>query len=189
MQAPTLFVLAADLTRMQVLANLDESDIGRIAPRQAVSFTVDAHRGQTFEGTVAQVRLQPQTVQNVVTYAVLIDAPNPDLTLKPGMTANVTIEVARRDDVLRVPAAALRFTPSGLPAGRSQVWRTEGGEMMPVPVVAGLSDGQFTEVQGEIAEGDAVVTRQSSPEQPVRPAASASPFQFMQPPVPGRRGG
>jgi HlyD family secretion protein len=94
MQAPTLFVLAADLTKMQVLASLDESDIGRIADGQKVTFTVDAYVGRTFEGVVSQIRLQPQTVQNVVTYSVVVDAPNHDLTLKPGMTANVTIEVA-----------------------------------------------------------------------------------------------
>ena len=87
MQAPTLFVLAADLTRMQVLASLDESDIGRIADGQNVTFTVDAYTGRTFEGVVSQIRLQPQTVQNVVTYSVVIDAPNHDLVLKPGMSA------------------------------------------------------------------------------------------------------
>jgi HlyD family secretion protein len=111
MQAPTLFVLAGDLARMQVVANLDESDIGRIAAGQPVTFTVDAYPEDTFRGVVAQVRLQPLTVQNVVTYATLIDAPNPELRLKPGMTANVTIEVARRDDVIRVANAALRFRP------------------------------------------------------------------------------
>jgi HlyD family secretion protein len=182
MQAPTLFVLAADLTRMQVLANLDESDIGRIARGQSVTFTVDAHPGRTFEGVVAQVRLQPQTVQNVVTYSVLIDAPNRDLGLKPGMTANVTIEVARRDDALRVPSAALRFRPSGQTSSLPQVWRSESGELTPVPVTTGLSDGQFTEiVKGSLSVGQTVAIRQSTPEQSVRPAATASPFQFMQP--------
>jgi HlyD family secretion protein len=190
MQAPTLFVLAADLTRMQVLANLDESDIGRIAKGQSVTFTVDAHPGRTFEGVVAQVRLQPQSVQNVVTYAVLIDAPNRDLVLKPGMTANVTIEVARRDDALRVPSAALRFQPgridrSSPPAGQAsrvpQVWRSQNGELTPVSVTPGLSDGQFTEVvDGNLSVGETVAIRQSTPEQSVRPAATASPFQFMQ---------
>jgi HlyD family secretion protein len=187
MQAPTLFVLAADLTRLQVMASLDESDIGRIAPGQPVTFGVDAHPGRTFEGEVVQVRLQPQTVQNVVTYSVLIDAANPDLALKPGMTANVTIEVARRDDVLRVPAVALRFQPAGATRRGPQVWRAEGGQLTPVPVVPGLSDGQFTElVEGGLAVGDTVVTQQSMPGQPVRPAA-ASPFQFMQPQGPRPR--
>ena len=111
LSAPTLFVIAADLSKMQVNANIDESDLGNVAPDQAVTFRVDAYPSETFRGTVSQVRLNPTTVQNVVTYAAIIDAPNPELKLKPGMTANVTIEVARRDDVLRVPAAALRFKP------------------------------------------------------------------------------
>ncbi len=112
MQAPTLFVIAADLTRMQVLASIDEADVGRIRPAQRVGFRVDAHPTREFTGSVAQVRLQPVVVQNVVTYQTVIDVPNPELLLKPGMTANVTIEIARRQDVLRVPNAALRFRPT-----------------------------------------------------------------------------
>lgn len=112
MQAPTLFVLAADLTKMQVLANLDESDVGRIRPGQGVSFRVDAYPAEDFRGTVAQVRLQPVVQQNVVTYATVIDVPNPELKLKPGMTATVSIEIAHRRGVLRVPNAALRFRPT-----------------------------------------------------------------------------
>ena len=112
MQAPTLFVLAADLTKMQVIANLDESDVGRIRPRQRVSFHVDAYPAEDFSGTVAQVRLQPIVQQNVVTYATVIDVPNVDLKLKPGMTANVNVEIARKQNVLRVPNAALRFRPT-----------------------------------------------------------------------------
>jgi len=112
MQAPTLFVLAADLTKMQVVANLDESDVGRIRPGQRVSFRVDAYPAEDFAGSVAQVRLQPIVQQNVVTYATVIDVPNPDLKLKPGMTANVSVEIARRTGVLRVPNAALRFRPT-----------------------------------------------------------------------------
>jgi HlyD family secretion protein len=188
MQAPTLFVLAADLTKMQVLASLDESDIGRIAKGQRVMFTVDAHPGRTFDGIVAQIRLQPQSVQNVVTYSVLIDAPNRELMLKPGMTASVTIEVDRRDDALRVPAAALRFRPAGQTSRTPQVWRAEIGGLTAVPVTAGLSDGQFTEiVDGELAEGDTLAVRQSTPEQSVRPAATSSPFQLMQPQGPPMR--
>ena len=191
MQAPTLFVLAADLTKMQVLASLDESDIGRIADGQKVAFTVDAYVGRTFDGVVSQIRLQPQTVQNVVTYSVVIDAPNRDLTLKPGMTANVTIEVAKRDDALRVPAAALRFTPAGQSSKAPQVWRSDNGALTPVPVKTGLSDGQFTEVmEGNLSVGDSLAVRQSTPNESVRPAAS--PFQFMQPQgrgVPGQRRG
>jgi HlyD family secretion protein len=112
MQAPTLFLLAADLTKMQVNANIDEADVGRIRPNQRVRFRVDAYPTDEFTGTVSQVRLQPVVVQNVVTYATVIDVPNAELKLKPGMTANVTIEVARRTDVVRIPAAALRFRPT-----------------------------------------------------------------------------
>src|SRR5262245_50009047 len=112
MQAPTLFVLAADLTKMQVVANLDESDVGRIRPGQHVRFRVDAYPTEDFAGSVAQVRLQPIIQQNVVTYATVIDVPNPELKLKPGMTANVNIEIARRSNVVRIPNTALRFRPS-----------------------------------------------------------------------------
>ena len=112
MNAPTLFVLAADLTKMEVLATVDESDVGRMRPGQQVTFQVDAYPNDRFNGTVSQVRLQPTTVQNVVTYATVITVPNPELKLKPGMTANVTIEVTRRNNVLRVANAATRFRPS-----------------------------------------------------------------------------
>jgi HlyD family secretion protein len=112
MQAPTLFILAADLTKMQVVANLDESDVGRIRPGQNVSFHVDAYPAETFQGTVTQVRLQPIMQQNVVTYATVIAVPNPELKLKPGMTANVNVEIARRNNVIRMPNAALRFRPT-----------------------------------------------------------------------------
>lgn len=112
MNAPTLFVLAADLTKMQVLASIDEADVGRIRPGQPVSFRVDAYPADSFTGTVAQVRLQPTTVQNVVTYSTVISVPNPDLRLKPGMTASpLTIEIMRKNNVLRAPNAALRFRP------------------------------------------------------------------------------
>ena len=109
MQAPTLFIIAADLTKMQVNANIDESDVGRIRPGQHVTFKVDAYPTDTFEGTVSQIRLQPVVVQNVTTYGTVIDVPNAQLKLKPGMTANVKVEIAKRTDALRVPNAALRF--------------------------------------------------------------------------------
>src|SRR5262245_19945799 len=112
MQAPELFIIAADLTKMQVNANIDESDVGRMRPGQNVTFRVDAYPTDTFHGTVKQVRLNPTTVQNVVTYSTVIDVPNPDYRLKPGMTANVNIEIARRTNVLRIPNAALRFRPT-----------------------------------------------------------------------------
>jgi HlyD family secretion protein len=112
MQAPTLFVIAADLTKMQVNANIDEADVGRIRPNQNVTFRVDAYPGEEFQGSVAQIRLQPVVVQNVTTYATIINVPNPDLRLKPGMTANLRVQIARRPDVLRVANAALRFRPT-----------------------------------------------------------------------------
>jgi HlyD family secretion protein len=112
MSAPTLFVLARDLTRMQVNAKIDEADIGRIQSGQAVEFGVDAYAGEKFTGKVRQVRLQPIVEQNVVSYVTVVDVPNPELKLKPGMTATVAVEIARADDALRVPSGALRFRPT-----------------------------------------------------------------------------
>jgi HlyD family secretion protein len=112
MNAPTLFVIAADLTKMQVVANIDESDVGKMRPGQVVSFRVDAYPTDTFIGAVEQVRLQPAVVQNVVVYSTVIAVPNPQLKLKPGMTATVGIEIARRNNVLRVPTASVRFRPT-----------------------------------------------------------------------------
>ena len=112
MQAPTLFVIAADLAEMQVNANIDEADVGRIRPGQQVSFRVDAYPTDNFIGTVTQIRLQPIVVQNVTTYGTVITVPNRQLKLKPGMTANVKIEIAKRTNVLRIPNAALRFRPT-----------------------------------------------------------------------------
>ncbi len=112
MNAPTLFILAADLSKMQINANIDEADVGRMRPNQVVTFRVDAFPTETFTGAVQQVRLQPTTVQNVVTYQTVIAVPNPQWKLKPGMTANVNIEVARKNNVLRIPNAALRFRPT-----------------------------------------------------------------------------
>src|SRR5258705_2027207 len=112
LSAPTLFVIAQDLGHMQVSASIDESDIGRVAAGQPVTFKVDAYPTQTFRGTVSQVRLEPKNEQNVVSYTTMIDVPNEDLKLKPGMTANVTVQIAMNQDVLRVPNAALRFSPT-----------------------------------------------------------------------------
>ena len=112
MSAPELFIIAADLTKMRVIANIDESDVGRIRPGQVVSFTVDAYPSETFEGSVSQVRLEPVIQQNVVTYATVIDVPNNELKLKPGMTATVTLEIARRENILRIQNSALRFRPT-----------------------------------------------------------------------------
>jgi HlyD family secretion protein len=112
MQAPTLFVIAADLTKMQVNANIDEADVGRIRPGQHVTFRVDAYPTDIFDGTVVQIRLQPVVQQNVTTYGTVIDVPNQQLKLKPGMTANVKVEIAKRADALRIPNTALRFRPT-----------------------------------------------------------------------------
>ncbi len=112
MQAPTIFVIAADLTKMQVNASVDEADVGRIRPGQHVSFRVDAYPAEDFTGTVSQVRLQPVVVQNVTTYGTIIDVPNNELKLKPGMTANLKIEIAKQSDALRIPNASLRFRPN-----------------------------------------------------------------------------
>lgn len=118
LQAPTLFTIAEDLSRMQVKASVDEADIGRVKEGQKVQFTVDAYPERSFTGLVRQIRLLPQIVQNVVSYDVMIEVSNPDLLLKPGMTANVTVLVERRDDVLKAPAAALRFRPESAEPGR-----------------------------------------------------------------------
>ena len=111
---PTLFLIAEDLTKMQVDTNVSESDVGRVREAQPATFTVDAYPGKPFKASVAQVRNAPVTVQNVVTYDVVLAVDNPDLALKPGMTANVTVTTARRDDVVRLPARALRFRPESV---------------------------------------------------------------------------
>jgi len=203
MQAPTLFVIAADLTEMQVVASLDESDVGAIAPGQRVEFTVDAYAGDTFSGTVVQVRLQPTSNQGVVTYSTVIDVPNPDLKLKPGMTASVTIETARRDDVVRVPNPALRFRPTAEmfaafdqaapdQQGRG-VWVMEHGQLVSIPVRVGLSDGVVSElVEGSLEPDMTLVTGISmAGTTEARPAATApTAFPFGMPAgAPVRRSG
>lgn len=229
---PTLFSIANDLTKMQVQASIDEADIGKIKEGQEVSFTVEAYSDQQFTGTVRQIRLQPVTVQNVVNYTVIIDVPNPELKLMPGMTANITIKIEEALDVLRVPASATRFTPpqdyldkimSELPdsvkqvlekvkkfrefsekrnsvgstqtgsanrnearesrrgfAQRGQspeaaneqgkqiapkkrnrfalVWVKQNDKLFPVRVKTGLTDGSYTEIEGNLAEGTELVT-------------------------------
>src|SRR5437870_5697671 len=114
LQSPTLFTIANDLTRMQVNANIDEADIGNISEQADVRFTVNAYLNEGFRGRISEIRLNPQTVQNVVTYSVIIGIENPELKLKPGMTANITITVDQRDNVLKVANAALRYTPAGI---------------------------------------------------------------------------
>jgi HlyD family secretion protein len=189
MSAPTLFVIAKDLTRMQVEASIDEADIGRIQPGQAVTFRVDAYPRESFTGTVVQVRLEPQVVQNVVSYVTVIDVPNPNGKLRPGMTANVEIEIARADDVLIVPNAATRFQPAG-PAGETlgrrdrRVWTLHDGELQPVRIETGITNGTATAiVGGQLQEGMPVVTGVVAGNQPAENASTASPL------IPRRPGG
>jgi HlyD family secretion protein len=170
-QTPTLFLVAEDLTRMQVGASVSESDIGRVAIDQAVAFSVDAYPGVTFDGRVSQVRNAPVTVQNVVTYDVVVSVDNADLRLKPGMTANVSITTASRPDALRIPTSALRFRPpadsdkAGAAAAAdapvhhgARVWVLDaGGRPRAVPVSGGIADDRFTEVTSGLQEGDRVI--------------------------------
>jgi HlyD family secretion protein len=198
--APTLYVIAADMRSMQLKANVDEADLGRIAAGQSVSFTVDAYRNDTFHGRVEQVRLNPEVASNVVTYTVIVSAPNPELKLKPGMTANLTIEVARRSDVIRVPVSALRFRPTPeimraldgsngsalataqFAAGRT-VWQLIEGMLKPIAVSPGATDGTLTEiVDGQLDEGAPVVTRVAlTADVSAAPARSTSPLMGAQP--------
>jgi HlyD family secretion protein len=183
MSAPTLFVLAQDLRQMQVNARVDEADIGRIAPGHRVAFRVDAYPDDVFTGVVRQVRLEPVIEQNVVSYVTVIDVPNPDLKLKPGMTANVTIETARADDVLRVPNAALRFRPAtGAPReSGAGVWVLQDGVPTRLRVETGIDDGTTTAVvEGELREGMHVVTALGQ-------AAAAAAPQSGSPLLPQRR--
>jgi HlyD family secretion protein len=184
LQAPTVFLIANDLTRMQVLANIDEADVGQLKPGSKVSFTVDAYPTDTFRGAVSQVRLAPTTVQNVVTYTAVVDVANPDLKLKPGMTANVTVAVAESDNVLAVPNTAPRFRPDTAPAPRRTnsgpvLWKVENGVPTPVNVQTGLTDGLRTEiVSGDLKEGDVIAVASTSAAATKSAAAPAarSPF-------------
>ena len=167
-QTPTLFLIAQDLTKMQVNASVSESDIGSVVTGQSASFAVDAYPGREFRGTVTQVRNAPITLQNVVTYDVIIAVDNTSLELKPGMTATVTVVAARRDDVLRVPIRALSFVPprSGTPSPAASaaergtaVWRlAANGTPERVAVQVGLRDDQYAEItSGTIAAAEEVI--------------------------------
>jgi HlyD family secretion protein len=168
LQAPVLFQIANDLTRMQVLADIDEADVGQLSPDSKVSFTVDAFPKETFTGRISQIRLSPTVVQNVVTYTAVVDVANPKLQLKPGMTATITATVAEAQDVLMVPNAALRFRPADAPpAGRRSVpviWKDNNGQLEGVTVKVGMSDGLVTEVQTDaLNEGDRIATASAAP--------------------------
>lgn len=170
-ETPTLFTIANDLKDMQVVADVDEADIGYVAEGQRVEFTVDAYPDDVFTGNVKQVRLEATTESSVVTYEVVISASNPDLKLKPGLTANVTIYTLDRQDVCAVPSKALRFVPdtellsklglsvSGVPAGTAAsgtVWVVDGQTVRPVSVSTGVTDGDVTEIISGIQEGELV---------------------------------
>ena len=184
-QAPTLFEIAQDLTKMQVDTNVDEADIGRVNVGQKATFTVDAYPGRNFAGAVREIRKAPINVQNVVTYDVVVAVANPDLKLFPGMTANVKILVDSREGVLKIPNAALRFRPvpstrdAAAKPGRPHaetVWvLSDEGKLGPVPVKLGISDGLYTEVlEGNLREGQEIVVSAASGKQ--QSAAAASPF-------------
>lgn len=165
---PELFTIAKDLTNMQVVANVDEADIGNVKEGDRVTFTVDAYPDDTFEGTVKQVRLEATTTNNVVTYEVVISAPNADLKLKPGLTANVTIYTQERSGVLAVANKALRFTPTKETVGKNmkivdckgknKIWTLNGNTLTAHPVTIGQSDGINTEITKGLKQGDKIVT-------------------------------
>ncbi|PWE00464.1 efflux RND transporter periplasmic adaptor subunit [Marinilabilia rubra] len=206
---PTLFLIAKDLTRMQVEADVDEADIGQVEVGQEVAFTVDAFPDTEFKGEVIQIRLEPAVESNVVTYTVIIDAPNSELKLKPGLTASVTIVTRQVKNVPVVPVAALRFEPdqgmlgemppfpgkpgrfAGRPDGEEnkrtdgdndKIWVMEDGKIHQIPVQAGLEDGVMAEISRGINVGDSIVTGLQSNQEPSAMSAR-SPF------MPSRPGG
>ena len=168
-ETPTMFTSANDLRKMQVIANVDEADIGQVLEGQRVTFTVDAFPDDTFEGDVTQVRLNPSTESNVVTYEVVIDAPNPELKLKPGLTANITVYTMEKNDILLAPLKAFRFTPETDPAnpqtpqvpqagrGEKVVWLQTAEGIVPKVIKVGVSDGIYTEVKEGIQEGSRLI--------------------------------
>lgn len=187
---PELFTIAQDLTNMQVVADVDEADIGDVKEGERVTFTVDAYPDDTFEGEVKQVRQEATTTNNVVTYEVVISAPNADLKLKPGLTANVTIYTAERKGVLSVPSKALRFTPQKETVGKmkivdvanakNKVWTIEGNSIVAHKVNIGMTDGTNTQIVGGIAEGTKIVTGLNvmggEEEKPIEAQGESSPF-------------
>lgn len=192
-ETPTLFTIANDLKDMQVVADVDEADIGYVAEGQRVEFTVDAYPDDVFTGNVKQVRLEATTESSVVTYEVVISASNPDLKLKPGLTANVTIYTLDRQDVCAVPSKALRFVPdtellsklglsvSGVPAGTAAsgtVWVVDGQTVRPVSVSTGVTDGDVTEIISGIQEGELVALglKMAVPEVKSQEQQERSPF-------------
>jgi HlyD family secretion protein len=205
-QTPTLFTIAQDLTKMQIEVSVDEADISRIKMDQNVSFTVDSYPEQSFKGKVVQIRNAPVINQNVVTYITVVNVDNTDLKLKPGMTANVSIEVARKDDVLKLPPAALRFRPKskgdeptekrqtsapspgagreagGKPGGRKgpggqQVYILRENKPVAVPVKTGIANNSSIElVESTLKEGDEVITEQTGGDGKKKASSSGSPM-------------
>ena len=192
---PTLFTIAQDLTDMRVIADIDEADIGGVKEGQRVQFSVDAYPDETFEGAVTQVRQQATTESNVVTYEVVIGAPNKDLKLKPGLTANVTIYTNQKNGVLIVPNKALKFTPNPMflgPDGKIQdtqaakkVWTKQGNTFTAHKVETGITNGSVTEIISGVKEGTKVVTELNLTGVPTQQEeGSNNPFM---PGPPGRR--
>ncbi len=201
-ETPTLFTIAADLTKMQVIADVDEADIGNVENGQRVSFTVDAYPNDVFEGTVTQIRLGDSessssastSTSTVVTYEVVISAENPDLKLKPRLTANVTIFTLERDNVLTVPTKSLRFVPDAeilaqlgyivteagteAPAGKRLVWIRNGQELKPKAVTVGSTSGNMIEITDGLSEGEelAVDLEASSVTPTAESGTERSPF-------------
>ena len=177
LQAPTLFTIAENLSKMQVDTNVSEADVGKLSDGMQASFSVDAFPNRVFKGVIRQIRYAPQVVQNVVTYDAVIDVANDELLLRPGMTANVSFIYARSDDALRVPNAALRFRPdaelmrkvSKPEPGKRLLWVLDGDTPTPVTVTLGLSDGTVTVVQGDVSDGALVITDKQSSDGPKPP--------------------
>ncbi|MBR6972774.1 MAG: efflux RND transporter periplasmic adaptor subunit [Bacteroidales bacterium] len=205
---PTLFYIANNLTQMRVIASVDEADIGSVLEGQRVEFTVDAYVGETFNGTVTQVRQNATTTNNVVTYEVVVDAPNPELKLKPGLTANITIYTKESGEVLTVQPKALKFSPlqydgvqgysidpasremaeKRMPKGQGILWTLDGKVFKARQVTTGMSSKIATEVSG-VREGDVIVLEASTEEQVKKSASSEgnSPFMPKRPGGGGRR--
>jgi HlyD family secretion protein len=188
LSAPTLFTIANDLRKMRVNAAVSETDIGRVREGTTAEFHVDAYPERRFHGTVTQVRFAETVVDNVVTYKTLIDVDNPDLALRPGMTATILFEIARADDVLQVPNAALRFDPRSSPAEvdwskpargqaiRPRVFTLVDGQPHEVPVELGLNDGAFTQIKsGQLQEGAPVVVERELTRRNGRPMQQRMP--------------
>ncbi|MYM73916.1 efflux RND transporter periplasmic adaptor subunit [Rugamonas sp. FT107W] len=185
-QTPTLFLIATDLSKMQVDTNVSESDIGTVKFGNAALFTVTAYPDRQFSGKVQQVRQAPQTIQNVVTYDVVVGVDNPDLALMPGMTATIRILTARVDGVLRVPDQALRFRPSGRTqasggdgAETRHVWVLRGDAPQRIAVKTGLDDGAWTQIiSGALRAGEQVILSERAPAGAATAAASPTPVNF-----------